>query len=333
MKAEPIVVSEQVTATVEEAGDTLVLKATMAREEILEIPGATLGLDKPIARVRRSAEALREALPSFQAAPLMLGHHDANRANLATRMAGYPVQPVRMVSEGVVGGAYRLTSAEAIEQYQSGKARMLSPAYSFKAVPAPSGADYDASMVDIQVDHIAQVPRGKNGPSIRLSEEDDMTDVTLSEESAKTLADRIVEGMAKLFKRSEKEPDDEKSTEVRTREQQDAEVEQVKRLFKDKALVQPLLNTDKARTRVQESEDSLEVLGIALDIEQKEAEEQGMDALRGRVTERLANKGRGEGGTASWKGINSTESAEGVTNIRSARDKFYAEQAKQAFGS
>ena len=288
-------------------------------------------------KVRRSAEALREALPSFNAAPLMFGHHEANVSNLDAHMAGYPVAATRMVSEGVVGGQYRLTSSEAIRAYREGRAVELSPEYDFRAVPAPDGAGYDFSMTDIVVDHIAQVPKGRNGPSIRLSEED-MSEVTISEDSAKSLGKIIVEGLKGLLGRSSEEgPEggDKDKGKTRTREEQDAALAEVKALYADKERVQPLLLNEQARIRVREADTSLEVLGITLDLDEKEASEQGLDALRGRVAERLANKGRSTQGTGSWKGVNASSSESGAPAseqdaLAKARSEFYANQGKTA---
>ena len=295
------------------------LKGTIAKERILlftgkELAPAVPGL-KPEKKYKvfRSAESLStdETLRSFAEAPLLLGHHDVTPANIREHQAGHPVgDPVRN-TESTIGVGYLLTSSEAIGDYRSNKARQLSPYIRFDAIAASEGKPYDFTMANVRCVHVAQVPRGKNGPSIRLSEED-MTDVTLSDEAQTSLATKIAESLTGVLKTlgiisSEEDPDDKNKKKKTTlsREEHATALDQVKRLYKDKELVGPLLVSEEARKAVAKSEDSIEVLAIALSVSEEDAKESGAAVLRGRAEERIAAREKQPRRSArSWEQIN-----------------------------
>ena len=313
------------------------LKGTIAKEAVMEFEGKELhpslaAHDK--IRIFRSAEALSdpETMSTLAKAPLLRGHH---RENVGGHLAGYPVGEPRRTSEATVGIDYLLTSAEAIDDYESGKAQELSPHYRFMLVDAPPGADYDYSMAHIRVEHVAQVPKGRNGPTIRLSEEEDMSEVTLSEESQKGLVTKLAEAIKAAFTSSEEDKDKPPPTtpptpdpkKTYTREEVEEEKRVVGQLYSDKALVQPLLSSELQRDLIDQADTSLEVLARAIGVSEEDAKNVGPDVLRGRVQEKLNVKLTEQKSVTSWE---STPHLQQQQDANAGLAKFYENMQKQA---
>ena len=338
----------------EEEGGFVRLRASVARDAVVsfrgrDLPGLPNAEPEKTYRVYRSVEALGEqrTLDSFTAAPLLLGHHqDVSPATIAEHQAGYPVGTARKISEGSIGLEYLLTRPAAIEAFRSGRMRQLSPSYEFTPVPAPRGADYDFSATDIRVDHVAQVERGRNGPTIRLFEEDIEMDKAemkeVLEESNKGLLKGFTKALGKMFGAQADEAEDgdgdgkgkgkgdkPKSKTTITVEEHEAAIKAIDRLNKDRAMVQPLLKSEAAKARVSESEDPVEVFGIALGIKEEEAKQHGADTLRGMAIMSLrANESDSGKGSGSWDTINQPDDAGGVPKVDT--NKLYEASQKRA---
>lgn len=120
-----------------------------------------------------------EALASFDAAPVTIGHpaEDVTAENVRRHEVGTVLGEARM--DGMhVAGAVVVKDARAIKQVKAGK-QELSPGYSIKLDETP-GADrkygypgnpegrYDAVQRHIRVNHLAIVDRARGGSTVRL---------------------------------------------------------------------------------------------------------------------------------------------------------------------
>lgn len=292
-------------------------------------------------KVNRGVDAIRDPrfLESVRKAPLLFLHkRDVTPKDAPKHMGGYPVSDTRFANESTLELDYMLCTEESIAAYHNKLATELSGSYVFKTDAAPPGAGYDRTMHSMIMHHIAQVPYGKNGKKLSLSEEN-MSEMELSDKSATSLAQKIVDGIKGLLpnKASEesedankKKPGDEAAAGTVTEEAQAEAVkaaeEKIKALYADKMLVQKLLPNDESRKFVEESDDSATILAFALGMEEKDVKGQDPAVLRGRVQERL--KASEESASQnqesrSWAGIRGTSNAGTVTNM----DWYKAQQA------
>ena len=232
-----------------------------------------------------------------------------------------------MLNDSTLGVDYLLTNPEAIKAYENKKAVELSPAYRFKLTPAKTDSSFDYEMVNIRVDHLAQVEKGFNGPSIRLSEgkkKKMSKEITLNEEDKKSIVSSLGEIVKELFKKESKTED----KETFTKEEHEAAVKEAKDFYNDKLLVQPLLINEKAKKVIEEkAENSQMVLGIALGLSEEETKKHSIETLRGRVQERLDSKKNtktNDDEKITWENVNTGNGGENKDEF-----DFYSLEAKR----
>lgn len=188
----------------------MIADAFVARTGVQEYLGTevdednALGLrDKPIVRVYRSPEAVRDSLTGFSHAPITIGHPsdlvDAkNWKDLAvgevSTEATWDGQRVRL--------PLILKDHRGIDAVSQGH-RELSAGYTsgliVKDGVSPEGEAYDAEQVDIKINHVALVPRGRAGSDFRIPFGDkwgsSATPIQPAEEESPMLRKVLVDGL------------------------------------------------------------------------------------------------------------------------------------------
>lgn len=141
-----------------------------------EIPGwEEQGLERDkIYKVLRPPEELKKAVNTFNGAPLLIIHKPDSAKN-----------PQKELRVGVTGTEARFEDpyikntlvfhdAKAIELVNTKKQEQLSPGYSYRPVFEPGefdGEKYDLWMADIVCNHEAIVEEGRQGPDVKVADE------------------------------------------------------------------------------------------------------------------------------------------------------------------
>lgn len=155
----------------------LVAQAFVARPGIQVYLGDEVGMpDMPTVRVYRSEKEVRDAnsLQSFSHAPVTMGHpaEDVTAANWKQLSVGEVSTEVTW-KDNKISIPVMLKDADAISRVEAGT-RELSPGYTAEIVPGagvtPDGQPFDAQQVNIRVNHVAVVPKGRSGPEVRIGD-------------------------------------------------------------------------------------------------------------------------------------------------------------------
>lgn len=155
----------------------MVAQAFVARPGIQVYLGDEVGMPHmPTVRVYRSEKEVRDAnsLQSFSHAPVTMGHptEDVTAANWKQLAIGEVSTEVTW-KDNKISIPVMLKDAESINRVEAGT-RELSPGYTAEIVPiagfTPEGEPFDAEQINIRVNHVAVVPRGRSGPQVRIGD-------------------------------------------------------------------------------------------------------------------------------------------------------------------
>lgn len=339
------------TPEAEPDGEFLRLKGQPIDARIVEAFGYELNSsynleDNKIYKLNRSREALDnpEVIRSINEAPLFYKHYDANVKNASKHTAGYPVGPASWTTPTTIRQDYKLTSAEAISAYRTGKAKELSPQYNFILEEAPQDAPYDFEMASITIDHIAQVEQGQNGPSISLREKKKTRHTGMTEEEKveikKMIDDNntvivatLKEEIKSAFKESKPEP---KEDEIKDEDHYKAKLAEQARFNDDVNLATKFLGEDyeeKINTIKENSKPdevgSRAILGMALDLGPDKIKAESLTVMRTRLQERINTKKEAKNNERSEASVVKTGKNGGASTLSEAR-KTYNENIKKA---
>lgn len=154
----------------------LTAPATLARAGVFRYLASELGLKdrKPndVVMVFRSPETLDAALETFESQTITLDHKWTTAANWRDNAIG-DVRDVEIHGDSMVGTLI-VRDAAAIKAIQKGTSQ-LSNGYLAKLVHRPGkhqGQDYEFEQTDLHGNHVAIVPKARNGPECRISDSD-----------------------------------------------------------------------------------------------------------------------------------------------------------------
>jgi len=189
----------------------LTAPATLARAGVFRYLASELGLKdrKPndVVMVFRSPETLDAALDTFESQTITLDHKWTTAANWKDNAIG-DVRDVEIQGDSMVGTLI-VRDAAAIKAIQKGTSQ-LSNGYLAKLLHRPGkhqGQDYEFEQTDLHGNHVAIVPKARNGPDCRISDSDptysseentmitrsfDGLSVTLENELSGQVFDRVV---------------------------------------------------------------------------------------------------------------------------------------------
>jgi len=150
-----------------------------AKPGIMKYLGREVGDADPnrIVKVYRSPEELfrEDTIKSFRSKPMAVQHHGLlDSVNTQLVSVGFSKDDVRP-EEGYLTGSIVVTDAKAIESIESGQTEEISLGYQAKFSPVsgttPDGETFEYQMSNIRGNHIALVPRGRNGRDCRVADE------------------------------------------------------------------------------------------------------------------------------------------------------------------
>jgi 8-oxo-dGTP pyrophosphatase MutT (NUDIX family) len=177
--------------------DVKVAKASVNEYLGKEIPGyEKLGLDpKRKYRLYRDPDELERAVGSIKGKPILNDHAPINADTHDPKMVVGSVGTDARWDEPFIRSTLSFWPSKASREIESDTRRALSPAYRYKPdmMPGktPDGEPYDGVMRDISFSHLAQIPEGRQGPDVVVSdaalddeEEESIMGVQLSPKAA-----------------------------------------------------------------------------------------------------------------------------------------------------
>jgi uncharacterized protein len=154
---------------------TPVSKATVSEYAGSEVPGATeLGLDpKATYAMFRPPAELRKAARSMSGVPLLSAHQPMSATSFDPALIVGACLDDAKFEAPYLRCSIIIWSADAIRGIEDGTARELSAGYAYTPILTPGVFEtvpYDGKMVDLRFNHLALVPRGRNGPDVMVAD-------------------------------------------------------------------------------------------------------------------------------------------------------------------
>jgi 8-oxo-dGTP pyrophosphatase MutT (NUDIX family) len=157
--------------------DVNIAKASVNEYLGEEIPDwEKLGLDpKRKYRLWRHPDELKKAVPTANGKPILDDHAPINADTHDRKMVVGSVGTDARWEPPFVKSTLSFWPAKASREIESNRRRALSPAYRYRPdmTPGrtPDGEPYDGVMRDISFSHLAQIPEGRQGPDIVVTDE------------------------------------------------------------------------------------------------------------------------------------------------------------------
>lgn len=157
-------------------GFLIIADNCLAKPGIMLYRGDEIGAEMEMARVYRPASELfkQSVADSFRSKPVCLSHPGlVDATNAKQNLVGLSKDDIRP-ADGFLVGSLVITDAEAIKAIEDEEAPELSLGYTATFVPqrgtTSGGEPYDFLMTNISGNHIALVPRGRNGRECRVAD-------------------------------------------------------------------------------------------------------------------------------------------------------------------